>query len=122
MKASLLCLLVLFLVFASAQYRPFIRRHRPKRPSLCVWPEDYRVWTLNCMYGRVERQVKKLMDLILMQQAWNVQQFSRALCNPYEVFKLRSYFGTKVHKKLLREATTEADKCLRYLLKNTNNA
>ncbi|XP_037558941.1 uncharacterized protein LOC119436222 [Dermacentor silvarum] len=122
MKASLLCFLVIFLVFASAQYRPLFRPPRPQRPSLCAWPEDYRVWTLKCMYGRVEREVKQLMNFILKKQRWSVEELSRALCNPYEVFKLRLYFKKRADQKLLREATVEADKCLRYLLKNTNNA
>ncbi|XP_037526568.1 uncharacterized protein LOC119404003 [Rhipicephalus sanguineus] len=121
MKATVACLVVIFLVFASAQYPPRRRPHHP-RQSLCVWPEEYRVWTLKCMYGRVEPQVQQLMRYILNKGGWGVEEFARALCSPYEVFKLRSHFRKKSDQKLLREATVEADKCLRYLIKNAKNA
>uniref|UniRef100_A0A6G5A3E8 Putative bovine pancreatic trypsin inhibitor n=1 Tax=Rhipicephalus microplus TaxID=6941 RepID=A0A6G5A3E8_RHIMP len=68
MKAAAICFVVLFLVFASAQYPPKPRPYNP-RQSLCVWPVEYRVWTLNCMYGRVERQVQHLMHHILKKEA-----------------------------------------------------
>uniref|UniRef100_A0A224YCG2 Pancreatic trypsin inhibitor n=1 Tax=Rhipicephalus zambeziensis TaxID=60191 RepID=A0A224YCG2_9ACAR len=121
MKAAAICFVVIFLVFASAQYSPKPRPYTP-RQSLCVWPEEYRVWTLKCMYGRVERQVQHLMHYILKKGGWGVEEFARVLCSPYEVFKLRSHFREKSQRKLLREATVEADKCLRYLIKNTKNA
>uniref|UniRef100_L7MA95 Putative secreted peptide n=1 Tax=Rhipicephalus pulchellus TaxID=72859 RepID=L7MA95_RHIPC len=121
MKSTAICFVVIFLVFASAQYTPKPRPHIP-RQSLCVWPEEYRVWTLKCMYGRVEREVQHLMLYILKKEGWGVQEFARALCSPYEVIKLRSHFREKSHLKLLKEATVEADKCLRYLLKNIKNA